>query len=87
MTLNNLQEIITLRRMVNLSLVRKMSESVNYGHVLKTIFEKCVESVKPKSLLSSPTQLELVSPNAIRVGEKFVGVYDAQAESIVAIIS
>lgn len=61
--------------MVKLTIiVRKMCESVNYSHMLKTVFEKCVESVKPKALLS-PTKLELVSPNAIRICEDVVGVY------------
>lgn len=60
--------------MVKLTIVRKMCEAVKYSQKLKTVFEKCVESVKPKALLS-PTNIELVSPNAIRVGEDFIGVY------------
>lgn len=60
--------------MVKLSIMRKMCEAVKYSQNLKTVFEKCVESVKPKALLS-PTSIELVSPNAIRVGKDFVGVY------------
>lgn len=54
--------------------VRNMNASVNYSQILKTVFEKCVESVKPKSLLSAK-KIELVSPNAIRVADEFIGVY------------
>lgn len=51
-----------------------MCDSVNYSRMLKTVFEKCVESVKPKSLLSTK-KIELVSPNAIRVADELIGVY------------
>lgn len=60
--------------MVKLTLLRKMCESVNYSYMLKSVFEKCVESVKPKSLLSAK-KIELVSPNTIRVGNDLIGEY------------
>lgn len=51
-----------------------MCDSVNYNHILKTVFEKCVESVKPKSLFSA-TKMELIVPSSVRVGDEFIGVY------------
>lgn len=59
--------------MVKLTIIRRMCESVNYNRMLKTVFEKCVDSVKPKSLLNAE-KLELILPNSIRVKDEFIGL-------------
>lgn len=75
MTLNILKKsFLYHQRMVKLSMVRKMCNSVNYSRMLKSVFEKSVESVKPKSLFGA-NKIELLLPNAIRVGNEFIGVY------------
>lgn len=52
-----------------------MSDTINYSSLLRTVFQNCVESVKPKSLLNTK-KIELVSSsNAIRIGDEFIGAY------------
>lgn len=58
--------------MVNLTIVRKMCESINYSQIVRTVFGKCVDSVKPRSLLNSQ-KIELVLPNTVRVGDECIG--------------
>lgn len=53
---------------------RKMSASTNYHHILFKVFEKCVDSVKPKSLFNVNKCLQFVSPK-IRVGNVSFGMY------------
>lgn len=72
--------------MVKLTTVRKMCESINYSHLLKTVFEKCVESVKPKSLLSAE-KIELILPNAIRINDEFIGLYTIEVAIIMSLFS
>lgn len=52
-----------------------MCESINYNQILRTVFGKCVESVRPKSLLNSQ-RIGLVSPDTVRVGDECIGVYN-----------
>lgn len=75
MTLNIVKKsLLYHQRMVKLTIVRRMCSSVNYSHMLNSVFEKCVESVKPKSLFGDK-KIELVLPSSIRVGNEIIGVY------------